>query len=94
METRSHLLCLKGPGPWGSAGAVYGFAYKAAGLRRNGSLLWMSKPGFPDFPDFSALVAGRGEGVTGMGPEGAREGEKVVHIHPSSGGELLPKDHT
>lgn len=42
----------------------------------------MSRPGFPDFPESSALVAGRGEGVTGMGPEGTSAGEKVVYVHP------------
>lgn len=42
----------------------------------------MSRPAFPDFPEFSALVAGRGEGVTGTGPEGTSAGEKVVYVHP------------
>lgn len=42
----------------------------------------MSRPGFPDFPESSALVAGRGEGVTGMGPEGTSAGEKIVYVHP------------
>jgi hypothetical protein len=60
-------------------------------LRLAESPLWISGRGFPDIPQFSALVAGRGEGVTGMGPEGTR-GEKVVRL--PSGRQLLPKDHT
>lgn len=42
----------------------------------------MSRPGFPDFPESSALVAGRGEGVTGTGRGETRAGGEVVRVHP------------
>lgn len=81
-------LCLKGLGPWGLTEP----SMASLTLRLAESPLWMNGRGFPDFPEFSALVAGRGEGVTEMGPEGTREVEKVVHL--PSGRQLLPKAHT